>query len=225
MIPSVAQATIITGCNFDKVVYSQGESGNLTVTIYNDGDTKIRVTVLTADIDYFYTDGDVYMQTFYSDETLPFEILQGQSDSLEIPFSLPNNIAPGYIELFVKAQTEQWHNNSQIWFSSDHPNYRAIIYVESPYKQLFEEEQAANDLLQSQVQEEQAANDLLQSQMLEEQAANDLLQSQMLELEAVNTTVTNMMYVLCITTVVFVVVTILLVILNRKARVIPQPAA
>ncbi|MCK5644678.1 MAG: hypothetical protein KAJ19_28020, partial [Gammaproteobacteria bacterium] len=70
-------------------------------------------------------------------------------------------------------------------------------YVESPYKQQFEEEQAANDLLQFQVQ----------------------------ELEAVNTTVTNMMYVLCMATAAFVVVTILLVILNRKARVIPQPAA
>jgi len=211
MIPSVAQGSIITGCTFDRAVYSQGESGNLTVTIYNDGDTKIRVTVLTADIDYFYADGSVYMQTFYSDEPLPFEIQQGESDSLVIPFSLPYNIAPGYIEVFVKAQTEQWNNNSQLWFSSDHPNYRPTFYVESPYKQLYEEEQAANDLLQSQVQDEQAANDLLQFQKQ--------------ELEAVNTAVTNMMYILLMTTVAFVVVTIVLVILNRKTRAIPQPTA
>ena len=197
IIPSVTQATTITGCTFDKAAYSQGESGDLTVTIHNDEEAKIRVTVLTATIDYFYTDGTVYLQTFYSDETLPIEIQQGQSDSLEIPFSLPNNIAPGYIEVFVKAQTEQWNNHSQTWFSSDHPTYRPTLYVESPYKQKFEEEQAANNLLQFQVQ----------------------------ELEAVNTTVTNMMYVLCMTTVAFVVVTIFLVILNRKARVIPQPAA
>ncbi|MCW4053116.1 MAG: hypothetical protein NWE78_07920 [Candidatus Bathyarchaeota archaeon] len=211
IIPSVTQATIITGCTFDKAVYNQGESGNLTVTIYNDGDTKIRVTVLNADVDYFYTDGSVYLQTFYSDEILPFEIQQGQSGNLAIPFSLPDDVAPGYIEVFVKAQTEQWNNNSQIWFSSDHPTYRPTLYVESPYKQQFEEEQAANDLLQSQVQEEQAANDLLQSQVQEEQA--------------VNTTVTNMMYILCLTTVAFASVTILLVILNRKGRVIPQSTA
>jgi hypothetical protein len=211
MIASVTQATIITGCTFDEAVYNQGESGNLTVTMYNDGDTKIRVTVLTADIDYFYADGSVYLQTFYSDEALPFEIQQGQSDNLAIPFSLPDNIAPGYIEVFVRAQTEQLNNYSQIWVSSDHPTYRPTLYVESPYKQQFEEEQAANDLLQSQVQEEQAANDLLQSQVQ--------------ELEAVNTTVTNMMYILCMTTFAFVVLTIVLVILNRKTRVISQSAA
>ena len=144
IIPSVARATIITGCTFDKAVYSQGEPGNLTVTIHNDEENKIRVTVLTAAIDYFYTDGSIYMQTFYSDETLPIEIQQGQSDSLEITFSLPNNIAPGYIEVFVKAQTEQWNNHSQTWFGSDHPNYRPTLYVESPYKHQFEEEQAIN---------------------------------------------------------------------------------
>jgi hypothetical protein len=211
MLPSVARATVITGCTFDKTVYLQGESGNLTVTAYNDGDSKIRVTLLTADIDYFYTDGEVCMQTFYTDESLPFEIQQGQSDSLTIPFNLPDNIAPGYIEVLVEAQTEQWHNQSQLWFSSDHPDYRSTLYVESPYKQQYEDEQAANDLLQSQLQDEQAANDLLQSQML--------------ELEAVNTAVTNMMYILCMTTVVFIVVTIILVIFNKKTRTIPQPAA
>ena len=197
MLPSVARATVITGCTFDKTVYLQGESGNLTVTVYNDGDSKIRVTLLTADIDYFYTDGEVCMQTFYTDESLPFEIQQGQSDSLTIPFNLPDNIAPGYIEVLVEAQTEQWHNQSQLWFSSDHPDYRSTLYVESPYKQQYEDEQAANDLLQS----------------------------QMLELEAVNTAVTNMMYILCVTTVVFIVVTIILVIFNKKTRTIPQPAA
>jgi hypothetical protein len=210
MIPSVAQATVITGCTFDKAVYIQGESGNITVTIYNDGDTKIRVILLTTDIDYFYTDGETYMQTFYSDDPLPFEIQQGQSDSLKIFFNLSENIAPGYIKFFVNAQTEQWHNQSQSWFSSDHLDYQIALYVESSYKQQYEDEQAANDLLQSQLQDEQAANDLLQSQLR--------------ELEAANTTLTNMMYILCVTTVTFLVAAILLVILNRRVRTISQPA-
>jgi|GEM_PF-4032534 len=48
----------------------------------------------TTTIEYFYTDGIICLQTFYSDETLPIEIPLGQSDDFEIPFTLPNNIAP-----------------------------------------------------------------------------------------------------------------------------------
>lgn len=196
IIPSITQAATITGCTFDKAAYSQGETGYVTATIYNNEEDKIRVTELTAIIDYYYADGTIYLQTFYSDETLPIEVQQGQSDNLEIPFSLPNNVAPGYIEVFVKAKTEQWNNNSQTWFASEHPSYRPVLYVESPYKQQFEEEQATGDLLEHQVQ----------------------------ELQAINTTTTNVLYLLGLTTAAFVVVTFLLVILNRKARVMAQPA-
>ena len=196
-IPSITQASTITGCTFDRDAYNQGDLGDLTVTIYNDEEDKIRVTVLTAIIEYFYIDETVYRQTFYTDEILPIEIQIGQSDNLNIPFSLPNNIAPGYIEIYVKAQTEQWNNNSQTWFSSDHPTYYPNLYVESPYKQKYEEEQTTTSYLQSQVQ----------------------------ELEAINTTVTNMMYILCMTTAAFVIVSILLVLLNKKARVVPNPIA
>jgi hypothetical protein len=197
VIPPLTQASTITECTFNQAAYNQGDIGDLTVTIENDGEEKIRVTVLTASIEYYYTDETVYRHTFYTDETLPIEIQPGQSADLNLPFSLPTNIAPGYIGVFVKAQTEQWHNQSQDWFSSYHPTYHPTLHVESPYKQRYEEEATANSELEFQVQ----------------------------ELETINATVTNIMYILCMTTAAFVVVSVLLILLNKKVRAVPNPVA
>jgi len=196
-IPLIAQATEITTCTFNKTAYNQGETGYTSVTIYNDKDDKIRVTELTAHIDYYYEGETAYIQTFYYPTTdLPIEIQQGQTEILNLPFTLPNNIAPGYTTLLVKAKTEQWNNNSETWISSEHPTYQPTLYIESPYKQQFEDQQATNDQLQEQIQ----------------------------ELQAINTTTTNLMYLLGGTAIIFAVIMMFLLILNRKARVIPQPA-
>lgn len=194
--PFVAQAATITICDFNKNVYNQGETGYITLSIYNDEDDKIRVTELTATIDYYYSDGNVYLQTFYTDETLPIEIQLGQTGSLNIPFSLPTNIAPGYIDVFVKAKTEVWNNHSGTWFGSEHPTSRPVLHIESPYKELFEGEQEANEELQYQLQ----------------------------ELQALNATTTNIMNVLGLMTAIFALVAIVLIILNRKSRAFPQSA-
>ncbi|UCE95697.1 MAG: hypothetical protein JSV51_08280 [Candidatus Bathyarchaeota archaeon] len=187
---SLINASTITGCTFDKFAYNQGETGYITVSIYNNEESKIRVTALTAAIDYYYVDGNTYLQTFYTDESLPIEIQAGETSDLQIPFSLPNNIAPGYTELHVKAITEQWNNHSQSWSSSDHPTYQPTLYIESPYKQRFEEQQATNYQLDQQI----------------------------LELEAINTTTTNIMYLLLIATIIFAVITIFLVTFSRKPK-------
>ncbi len=196
IITSTVQAAEITGCAFDEKVYTQGETGDVTVTVYNDQDTKIRVTELTTAIDYYYTDENVYLQTFYSDEALPIEIQPGQLAELTISFSLPTNIAPGYIVTYVKAVTEQWHNESQSWYNSQHPTYYPVLYVESPFKEQFEAEQWTNAQLQHQLQ----------------------------ELEALNATTANIMYFLGLTTVIFAVVTMLLLLLTKRVRAITQPA-
>ena len=138
----------------------------------------------------------MYLQTFYSDEILPVEIQPGQLLELTVSFSLPNNIAPGYIEVYVKAVTEQWHVQSESWYYSDHPTYRPVMYVESPYKEEFEAEQWVNDQLQHDLQ----------------------------ELETLNGTTTNIMYFLGLTTVIFAVVAMLLFLLTRRVSPIPQPA-
>jgi len=195
-IPS-AQATTITSATFNRDVYQQGETGYITVTVYNDREEKIQVTELTATIDYYYSDENMYIQTFYSDEDLPLEIERGETNSLHLPFSLPTNIAPGYTEIYVRAKTELWHNQSEIWYSSEYPTSRPVIYIESPYKGWFESQDAANDLLQNEIQ----------------------------EIQAINTTTTSLMYLFAFTTIAFVAVMILLIRLKGRPRVIPRPAA
>jgi hypothetical protein len=138
-IPFVVQAATITSCTFDKDAYNQGETGYITVTIYNDKDNKIRVTELTATINYYYADGNVYVQKFYTNATLPAEIQQGNSSTFYIPVSLPTNIAPGYTDIDVKAETQLWNLQTERWFGSDHPTYQPTLYIESPYKQQSEE--------------------------------------------------------------------------------------
>jgi len=135
------QATTITVCTFDRDAYNQGETGYVTVTIYNDKETKIRVTELTATINYYYDNENIYIQKFYTDSTLPAEIQQGNSSNLYIPFSLPTNIASGYTDVHVKATTELWNEEAERWFGSDHPTYEPTLYIESPYKQQSEDYQ------------------------------------------------------------------------------------
>jgi len=196
LIPMTVQAAEITACTFNKTTYNQGDTGYITVTIYNDKDTKIRVTELTASIDYYYDNGNTYIQTFYYPTAdLPVEIQQGQTEDLHLSFNLPNNIASGYTTLLVKAKTEQWNNNSELWFASDHTTFQPTLYLESPYKELFENQQTLYTQLQQQYK----------------------------ELQAINATTTNVMYILVITTMVFLAMTIFLTILKRKPKALPQP--
>jgi hypothetical protein len=141
MVIPLVQAATITACTFDKDTYNQGETGYITVTIYNDKENKIRVTELTATINYYYTDGNVYVQKFYTDDTLPEEIQPGNSDNIHIPFSLPTNIASGYTPIHVKVITEIWNEEAERWSWSEHPTYEPELYIESPYKQQSEGQQ------------------------------------------------------------------------------------
>ncbi len=193
-VPLLVQGAIISNCSFDKNVYNQGETGHVTVTIDNDEEDKIRVIELTAHVDYYYTDGNTYLQTFFTEATLPTEILQGQSESLQIPFSLPTNIAPGYTEVYVRAKTELWNNHSESWFESDHTTYWLTLNLESPYKELFESQADVNSQLQTELQ----------------------------ELEAVHATTTNLVYLLGASTMIFVAITAFLIMLSRRA--IARPA-
>jgi hypothetical protein len=195
LVPAIAQAATITVCTLSKDAYNQGDTGYITLTVYNDKDEKIRVTELTAAINYYYEEETTYIQTFYAPSTnLPKEIEPGQTDTFTIPFSLPTNVAPGYTDLHVKAKTEIWNHHSLTWGSSDQPTYEPTLYVESPYKQLYESQQATNQQILQQLREQQA----------------------------VNNTTTSIMYLLVVTTLVFAAFTAFLTILMRRPRVIPQ---
>ena len=144
IIPSIAQAATFTSCTFDKDIYHQGQTGYITVMIYNDEDDKIRITELTATIDYYYTDETIYLQKFFTNATLPAEIQQGQTSTFYIPFSLPTNIAPGYTNIEVKAKTELWAAHLERWLASEQPTYQPTLFIESPYKQELQEQLTIN---------------------------------------------------------------------------------
>jgi hypothetical protein len=203
LISSIAQAAIITECTFDKDWYYPGQTGYLAVTVYNDEENTIRVDRLSATIDYYYTDDNVYRQTFSNYPDPPKEILQGESYAFNLDFSLPTNIAPGYTTLYVKAETEIWLNASG-WRESDHPTYSPTLYIESPYKDQLETQEAANQELETTNEELETANQQVTKQLHEQQILNQQT--------------TNMMYILGAVTVVLTVVVAVLLVILRKAR-------
>lgn len=136
------KATSITAATLDKTVYLAGETGYISVSIYNDKSEKIRVTELSSTIDYYYTDRTVYVQKFFTGITLPEEIPAGQTETYQIPISLPTNIAPGYTNPTVEARTEIWNPQADEWRGSDHPYYSLKLYIESPYRQLYNDSEA-----------------------------------------------------------------------------------
>jgi hypothetical protein len=141
-------ATSITTASLDKTAYLAGQTGYISATIYNDKSEKIRVTDLSATVNYYYVDGTVYIQKFFTSASLPREIPAGESETFQIPISLPTNIAHGYTNPRIEAYTDVWHPQDDRWINSDHPTYSNLkLYVETPYKEAFEEEQATNDSL------------------------------------------------------------------------------
>jgi hypothetical protein len=146
------KATSITTATLDKTTYLAGETGYISVSIYNDKNDKIRVIEpLTATISYYYADNTVYQQKFFTSATLPDEISAGQTETYQIPISLPTNIAHGYTNPLVEARTELWNEQASEWRYSDHPTYTLKLYIESPYKEQYETSQ-------QQLEEQQTTN-------------------------------------------------------------------
>ncbi len=143
-----ALATSITTASLDKTTYLAGQTGYISATIYNDKSESIRVTELSATVNYYYVDGTIYVQKFFASGSLPTQIPAGESETFQIPISLPTNIAHGYTNPRIEAHTDVWHSQDDRWMTSDHPTYSDLkLYIETPYKQAFEEEQATNNSL------------------------------------------------------------------------------
>jgi len=232
MIIPFVQATTITACTFDKDTYSQGETGHITVTLYNDDDGKIRITELSATINYYYTNGNVYTQKFTTNATLPAEIQPGNSSTFYIPFSLPTNIASGYTNVYVKAIIELWNLQEEM-VATIARAHQPLLYIESPYKEQLEEQvtineqleeqQTINEQLDGQLEEQVTINEQLEDQLDQQQTANEQLEGQLEEQLATNKNVTNMMYLFGVTTIVFAAVTVFLFIVNRRMSFLTQP--
>ena len=154
-----AKAATITSATTDKTTYLGGQTGYISVSVYNDENAKIRVTELSVTMNYYYTDSTIYVQKFfYPSETLPDEIQVGQSKTYQIPISLPTNIASGYTKPIVEAKTDLWRPQDSRWFTSDRPTYELKLYIESPYRQLYETSQG-------ELQDQKASNVNLSSTM------------------------------------------------------------
>ena len=190
MVIPLVKATTITTCTFDKKSYYQGETGFISVTIINDQEYKIRITELTATINYYYYDGRAYSQKFETNDSLPAEIQQGNSIRLSIPFDLPEYIASGYSSVYVKAISEIYNIESLNWRASEHLTFQPILSIESPYKE--------------QLEELFTINDQLEGQLLEQQASSE--------------TAINMMLMFGVTTLLFAAITVILLIMNRRTR-------
>jgi len=136
-----AQAAEITTATLDKEVYLAGQTGYILTSVYNDKNENISITELSATVEYYYADGTVYMQKFFTNSELPVEIQPGQTETFRIPISLPTNIAPGFIDLNIEARTNIYVPIIDRWLNSDRATYETALYVESPYKQSYEDSQ------------------------------------------------------------------------------------
>ena len=197
-----AKAAEITSATLNKETYLPGQTGYISVAIYNDRNANISVTELSATIDYYYADGTVYVQKFFTSKDLPDEIEPGQTETYSVPVSLPTNIAPGYVDLMVMGRTRLWIDEVEMWISSDNPNQQVKLYVESPYKQSYEESQ-------EELQDSQEELQNSQEQLIGQETANR------------NLTVTAI--VLGLTTVIFGAITALLMFMSRSPSPVAQP--
>jgi len=198
-IPQVANAATMSSCTLDKDTYLQGETCVISATVYNDENDKIRVTQVSATIDYYTEDGVRYVLKSFTATKLPDEIPVGQSATYQVSITLPSNIASGYTNPTVEVSTQLWHHEE--WTNSDYLNSNYLstkpkIYIESPYKQLHENSQQQYETSQQQYQEQLSVSGYL----------------------------TNMMNIFIVTTIVFASVAgFLFVFLMRKARPTAQP--
>jgi len=192
---SQVNAAEITSCVLDSEIYLQGQSGYVKLDIYNNLDDKIRVTDITMSIDYFYTDETVYRQQFSTNSTLPVEILQAQTGTFYVLFTLPSNIAPGYVKLVVRVWTDIWNEQAQRWYMSDNPTAEPVLYIESPYKDLFEQEQSLNTQLQEDLTELETQVEQLESTNVQLQGQISELRSQLDNLQTAYYNTTILMYV------------------------------
>ena len=202
-VVQTARAAEITSASLDKETYLAGQTGYISVDVYNDKSANISVTEMSAIIDYYYSDGTVYVQKFFTSTELPDEIEPGQTETYQIPISLPTNIAPGYVNLMVSARTNIWVDEIERWVSSESPSYQLKLYVESPYKQSYEDSQE-----QLQDSEEQLQSSLEQ------------LEGQ----ESTNRSLSVTAAVLGVTTVAFGAIVALLMFMLRRSRPIAQPS-
>ena len=131
LLPS-ASAVTLNSFSLDKSSYNAGDQGTSTLVFFNDEGALIRITSVDLSFNYFYQDGRVYVQDFIvsglsmnvTDSTL--------SQSINIKFSLPSDIASGYFVPSLRVTFNELVNPGS-WSGSRQDNMAATrpLYVQS----------------------------------------------------------------------------------------------
>lgn len=131
LLPS-ASAVTLNSFSLDKSSYNAGDQGTATLVFFNDEGALIRITSVDLSFNYFYQDGRVYVQDFIvpglsmnvTDSTL--------SQSINVKFSLPSDIASGYFVPSIRVTFNELVNPGS-WSGSRQDNMAATrpLYVQS----------------------------------------------------------------------------------------------
>jgi hypothetical protein len=107
-ITVLSSAHAVSASNFtlDKSSYNPGDSGQATITVYNDQPSLIRITSIDLNLNYYYTDGRVYTQDFVTPALSMNVSSATNSQPITIQFNLPSGIAVGY---FVPHMTVSYN--------------------------------------------------------------------------------------------------------------------
>lgn len=131
LLPS-ASAVTLNSFSLDKSSYNAGDQGTVTLVFFNDEGALIRITSVDLSFNYFYQDGRVYVQNFIvsglsmnvTDSTL--------SQSINVKFSLPSDIASGYFVPSIRVTFNELVNPGS-WSGSRQDNMAATrpLYIQS----------------------------------------------------------------------------------------------
>ncbi len=131
LLPSASAVTLNT-FSLDKSSYSAGDQGTATLVFFNDEGALIRITSVDLSFNYFYQDGRVYVQDFIA-SGLSMNVTDSTlSQSINVKFSLPSDIASGYFVPSIRVTFNELVNPGS-WSGSRQDNMAATrpIYVQS----------------------------------------------------------------------------------------------
>ncbi len=112
VLSPTALAVSVNSFSTDKSSYLGGDTGTANIVFTNNERAKIQITSVTMTFDYYYQDGRVYTQPF-TQSGLSMNVTDGStSQPIAVKFSLPIDIAAGYISPQVQVTFQQLSNGS-----------------------------------------------------------------------------------------------------------------
>lgn len=91
-------ARAVPASNFatDRSSYNPGDSGKAMISFTNDNGVLTKITSVTMNFNYFYSDGRIYSQSFTTSNVNMNVSAGAVSQPITVQFNLPSTIATGY---------------------------------------------------------------------------------------------------------------------------------